>query len=159
MSQSLVASQELENCSFTNVGAFSELDRFVFSTSKQSFQLEGKVFLKEILKLTGAEISLNRFPPKRSIPFYHKHQLNEEIYIFLSGEGEFQIDDRIFPIQEGTILRVDPEGVRCFRNTSETEELTFITIQVRKDSYQGSTIEDGIPVEKRVSWVGKERIE
>ena len=111
-----------------------------------------------MLNLTGAEISLNRLPPKKSVPFYHKHQLNEEIYIFIDGEGEFQIDDRVFPIQEGTIVRVDPEGIRCFRNTSETQALTFIAIQVRKNSYQGKTIEDGIPVEKRVSWVGKERI-
>lgn len=159
MNQSLPVSREGENFTFANLGAFSQLDRFVFGTPKHSYKLAGKVFLKQLLNLSGAEISLNCLPPQKSIPFYHKHQLNEEIYIFISGEGEFQIDDRLFPLKEGTIVRVDPEGVRCFRNTSETEDLTFVAIQVRKNSYQGSTIEDGIPVEKRVSWVGKKRIE
>lgn len=31
------------------------------------------------------------------MPFYHTHRLNEEIYLFLKGVGEFQIDGKVLP--------------------------------------------------------------
>ena len=54
--------------------------------------VRGKVFLKEALGLTGIEISWNCFPPGASIPFLHTHRENEEVYMFLSGSGEFMVD-------------------------------------------------------------------
>ena len=115
--------------------------------------------LKGLLNLTSAEISINQLPPKQSLPFYHRHQLNEEIYLFIRGEGEFQVDDRVFPTQEGTAVRVDCEGDRCIRNTSATEMLIYIVIQSRADSYTDHTIQDGVSVQKPVSWEGKEHVE
>ena len=90
------------------------------------------------------------------MPFYHKHQLNEEIYIFLKGEGEFQIDDKVLPISEGTVVRVSQEGERCWRNTSETEDLYYVVVQARAGTYAGNTVEDGVGAQKRVSWANKE---
>jgi mannose-6-phosphate isomerase-like protein (cupin superfamily) len=83
--------------------------------------------------------------------------LNEEIYIFIQGNGEFQVDGSVFPVSEGTVVRVDCDGERCWRNNSD-EDLYWLVIQARAGSYQGETSEDGIGVEKRVSWVGKERV-
>ncbi|MDY7014997.1 MAG: cupin domain-containing protein [Cyanobacteriota bacterium] len=144
------------NVAVTDLGSFSKLRQYTFAAPGFPLEVEGKVFLNEVLQLTSAEISFNTLPPKKSIPFYHKHKLNEEIYIFIRGTGEFQVDDRVFPVKEGTVVRVDPPGERCFRNTSETEELCWIVIQSRAGSYRDRTIEDGIGIEKRVSWVRKE---
>ena len=88
--------------------------------------------------------------------FYHKHRLNEEIYIFLNGEGEFQIDGKVMPVREGTVIRVAQEGERCWRNISATEDLLYIVIQARAGTYEGQAIEDGIGIQKKVSWVAKE---
>ena len=90
------------------------------------------------------------------MPFYHTHRLNEEIYIFLKGVGEFQIDGRVLPISEGTVVRVSQEGERCWRNTSETEDLYYVVVQARAGTYEGNAVADGVGVQKRVSWVGKE---
>ena len=147
-----------ENFAVVDVGKFSELHQFTFEAPENTLKLEGKVFLKELLNLTSAEISLNKLPSKKSVLFYHKHRLNEEIYIFVRGSGEFQVDDRIFPVGEGTVVRVDPEGERCIRNTSDVEELCWIVIQSRVGSYTDHTIQDGFGVPKKVSWVGKERL-
>jgi mannose-6-phosphate isomerase-like protein (cupin superfamily) len=113
------------------------------------------VFLKQLLNLSGAEISLNTLPPSTSIPFYHKHHQNEEVYIFVSGQGEFQVDNYVFPVAEGTVVRVDPDGERCLRNVSQEEALCWVVIQARAGSQSNFTIEDGFAVQKRVSWVGK----
>lgn len=142
-----------------DLGNFSELDQFTFEIPVNSRKIEGKIFLKELLSLTSAEISVNKLPPSKSIPFYHKHQFNEETYIFVRGNGEFQVDDSVFPVSEGTVVRVDPDGERCLRNTSPTEELCWIVVQSRVNSQPDSTIKDGFAVEKRVSWVGKQSFE
>ena len=113
---------------------------------------------KQILNLSSAEISFNNLSPNTSIPFYHKHRLNEEIYIFIQGQGEFQVDNYVFSVEEGTVVRVDPEGERCMRNILDTEDLCWIVIQSRKGSYTEHTIQDGFGVQKQVSWIGKQRI-
>lgn len=146
-----------KNFAVVDLGAFFDLDRFTFEVPTANFKAEGKLFLKEILNLTSAEISINKLTPGQSVPFYHKHHLNEEIYIFIKGNGEFQVDDRVFPVSEGTVLRVDCNGERCWRNHSD-EDLYYIVIQARTGSYAGHTSQDGIGVKKQVSWVGKERI-
>jgi mannose-6-phosphate isomerase-like protein (cupin superfamily) len=140
------------NFAVVDVGLFSDLQQFIFKAPGVPIELEGKVFLKEALNLTSAEISFNNLPPATSIPFYHKHRLNEEIYIVVRGEGEFQVDDDIFAVKEGTVVRVDPEGERCLRNTSDTEPLYWIVIQARANSYSDHTIQDGVGVQKPVSW-------
>lgn len=147
-----------ENFAVVDLGSFSELNQFIFEAPGIPFQLEGKVFLKQLLNLTSAEISINKLPPRKSIPFYHKHRLNEEIYIFIQGQGECQISDRIFNVQQGSVVRVDCNGERCFRNTSEQDDLLYIVIQARAGSYTDHTIQDGLKVEKRVSWVNKQPI-
>ncbi|MBD2465840.1 cupin domain-containing protein [Oscillatoria sp. FACHB-1407] len=147
-----------QNFAVADFGLFSDLRRFIFEAPEAPLALEGKVFLKQILNLSSAEISFNNLPPKTSLPFYHKHRLNEEIYIFIQGDGEFQVDDCVFPVKEGTVVRVDPNGERCMRNISDHEDLCWVVIQSRAGSYPDHTIQDGFGVQKRVSWVNKQRV-
>lgn len=147
-----------QNFAVTDLGRFAELRKFTFEAAAIPIKLEGKVFLKQILDLSSAEVSFNHLPPKISVPFYHKHRLNEEIYVFIQGQGEFQVDDIVFSVNEGTVVRVDPEGERCLRNTSDQEDLCWIVIQSRSGSFPDQTIQDGFGVQKRVSWVGKQQI-
>lgn len=154
MSQA-VSSQLNQSYAVTHLGPLTELQQFVFEAKERSLKAEGKVFLGERLGLTSAEISFNSLPPKTSIPFYHKHQLNEEIYLFIQGAGEFQVDGNIFSVQEGSVVRVSPDGERCLRNISESDRLIWIVVQARAESYDNPTISDGVGVQKRVSWLKK----
>lgn len=139
-----------------HLGPLAQLDQYKFKHPALSRETDGKLFLQELLGLTSSEISINKMPPKTSMLFYHKHRLNEEIYIFLKGEGQFQIDDKVLPIGEGTVIRVAQEGERCWRNTSGTEDLLYIVIQARAGTCEGQTVQDGVGVQKKVSWVAKE---
>lgn len=117
------------NFTAVDLGPLGQLDQYRYKHPALPHEVDGKVFLNQLLGLTSSEISLNKLPPRTSIPFYHAHRLNEEIYLFLKGEGEFQIDDKVLPIREGTVVRVAQEGERCWRNTSATEDLYYIVIQ------------------------------
>jgi mannose-6-phosphate isomerase-like protein (cupin superfamily) len=156
MAQSAPIAKTGQNFAVVDLGTFSQLHQFTFEASDVPLKLEGKIFLKQLLDLTSAEISVNMLLPGQSIPFYHKHRLNEEIYIFIRGQGEFQVDKHVFPVSEGTVVRVDPQGERCIRSTSDVEELCWVVIQSRAGSYPDQTIQDGYAVQKRVSWVGKD---
>ena len=57
----------------------------------------GKYFIGENLGLTGCEVSLNRLPAGKGMPFVHAHKKNEELYIVLRGNGTFFVDGEEFP--------------------------------------------------------------
>ena len=54
--------------------------------TKTSVGSEGRAELHDALKLTGAEISVNRLPAGAGVPFVHAHKNNEEIYGVLHGD-------------------------------------------------------------------------
>lgn len=152
MARSLTVNQVGAHYAVVNLGAFTNLYDYQFEATESALSLEGKVFLKDVLQLTGAEISLNSLRPKKSLLFYHKHHRNEEIYLFLAGEGEFQVDGDIFAVAQGSVVRVAPEGERCLRNCSAQADLQWIVVQVRLNSFGDRTIQDGYAVSKRVRW-------
>jgi len=114
-------------------------------------EVNGKVFLGESLGLSGMEVSLNALAPGGAISFLHAHHQNEELYLFLSGEGEFQVDGEVFPVAAGSAVRVAPEGLRAWRSTG-TEPLTFLIVQAKAGSLEQATGRDGILGEKPPVW-------
>ena len=140
------------NFEAVHLGPFDTLNQYTFSHEGLPFEIEGKVFLNDLLKLSSAEVSLNRFPPNTSMPFYHRHQANEEIYIFIRGKGEFQVDGETFPVSEGSVVSVAPNGSRCWRSLADAP-LHFIVIQAPAGKYNnGVSIADGIGEGGQVTW-------
>ena len=88
----------------------------------------GKIFLGEELGLTGAEVSFQRLAAGEDAPFYHSHKTHEELYVIISGQGEYEVDDEKNNVSEGSVIRVSPAGVRALRNTGK-EELAMMCIQ------------------------------
>ena len=114
-------------------------------------EIPGKLFLKEVLGLTGCEISINSMASGAGMPIYHQHQQNEEVYIFIQGKGQVQVDGEVIDVQEGTIVRIAPKGERVWRNNS-TEPLLYIIIQVRENSLNQYGLGDATVPEKAVIW-------
>jgi mannose-6-phosphate isomerase-like protein (cupin superfamily) len=139
------------NFSAARVGPLKDLIRYAVDSPRLGLTLPGKVFLQDVLGLTGMEISLGLMPPHASIPFLHKHDQNEEVYLFLRGRGEMLVDGRVVPVSEGTAVRVAPDGVRCWRNTSD-DDLVYLVIQAKAGSLEQWTGTDGIGVPEPPSW-------
>jgi mannose-6-phosphate isomerase-like protein (cupin superfamily) len=139
------------NFSAVDLGPLSQLDSYKLEVPELKREVRGKLFINELLSLTGMELSVNKFPGGASMPFYHAHKENEEAYIFVGGTGEMQIDGEIIPIKEGTIVRVKPGGVRTWRNTSNVP-LYFICVQARENSLNSNGISDGLKVDRAVTW-------
>ena len=66
---------------------------------------------------------MQRLAAGEDAPFLHSHKTHEELYVIISGQGEYEVDGEKMPVTEGTIIRVAPAGVRALRNTSDKEML------------------------------------
>lgn len=119
-----------------------------YATEFPGFTANGKLFLKDLLGMTGMEISMNVLPAGVVMPFQHQHKENEEVYIFVKGSGQFMVDGQEIPVQEGTVIRVGTEGNRSWRNNS-TEDLYYIVIQAKEHSLTQATLGDGIVIPGR----------
>jgi quercetin dioxygenase-like cupin family protein len=112
---------------------------------------KGKLFLQNLLGSAGLEMSLNVVPPGKGIPFLHKHQENDEVYVVVGGRGRFLVDGESIDVTEGSVLRISPPAARAWRNNSDAP-LYFLCIQYRADSMiQGGTL-DGQKVEGTPTW-------
>lgn len=85
------------------------------------------------------------------MPIYHQHQQNEEVYIFIQGKGQMQVDGEVIDVQEGSIVRITPKGERIWRNNSN-EPLLYIVIQTRESSLTQYGLADAIVPGKAVTW-------
>ncbi len=81
----------------------------------------------------------------------HTHKNHEELYLFLKGKGEFQVDRDIFPVKEGSVVRVSPAGKRSVRNNG-TEPLAMLCLQYKSDTFNAEDASDGIISNEPVEW-------
>lgn len=91
----------------------------------------GKAFLHDLLGLTSCEISVNVMPKGVKLPFSHKHKQNEEVYIFLKGEGIMTLDGQDVNFKEGSCIKVLPEAVRTMEAKTDVE---YICVQAKENS-------------------------
>ena len=124
-----------EGANFTAVsaGSFDELGGFELPMGGGA-TVKGKVFTGAALKSTGMEMSLQTIAPGQESPFVHAHKKHEELYMVIKGEGEFRVDDKVFPIAEGSLVRIAPAGKRSLRNTGK-DNLVVMCIQYMADSF------------------------
>lgn len=133
-----------------STGSFSQLNDYVLPVAP-GMEIQGKVFMGQALQTTGAEISFQSFAPGKETGFLHTHQTHEELYIFVSGKGEFQVDGQVFPIGEGSVVRVAPEGKRSVRNNG-TEPLVMICVQYKANAFTAQDATDGQILQEPVKW-------
>ena len=133
-----------------STGSFSQLNDYVLPVAP-GMEIQGKVFMGQTLQTTGAEISFQSFAPGKETGFLHTHQTHEELYIFVSGKGEFQVDGQVFPVGEGSVVRVAPEGKRSVRNNC-TEPLIMICVQYKAQTFTAQDAADGQLLQEPVKW-------
>ena len=105
----------------------------------------GKEFPKDALATTGCELSFGSLEVGDAVPFFHAHKQNEEVYIILAGNGRMQVDDDVFDISAGSVIRVAIGAPRCLK--AGNEALVYVCLQCRQGSLQQCTMADGIITE------------
>lgn len=132
-----------------NVGKFNDIKDYVLPFG--NIEIPGKVFVGQALETTGSQLSFQTMVPGQDSGFLHTHKNHEELYFILKGEGQYQVDGEIFPVSEGSIVRVAPEGKRALKNTGDSE-LLMLCIQYKGNSFDESDAADGVILSEAVNW-------
>ena len=131
-------------------GKTEEWGEYLFEAGP-GMRIPGKVFGGAAVGATGGEFSFQSFAPGAETGFLHTHRSLEELYFFLRGRGEFQVDGRIFPVREGSVVRVAPAGRRSVRNNG-TEPLAMLCVQYRGATFTPGDAADGEILPDPVTW-------
>lgn len=143
----------MSNYTVLHAGSVDSWKSHTFTIPSLGFARPGMQFIGDRLGLSGAEVSLNVFVPGQVTPLHHRHQRNEELYLFLSGRGEMLLDGEAVPVGEGSCVRVSPAVARGWRNTGDAD-LVFVVIQYLQGSAVAPGIADGLPAPGCPDWPG-----
>lgn len=138
------------NFSAINLGKLNELTEYTFELGPD-VKIPGKVFGGKAIEATGGDFSFQVFQPNTETGFLHTHKTHEELYFFLGGNGEFQVDGQVFPIEEGTVVRVAPGGKRSVRNNGTTP-LVMLCVQYHGNTFTNEDATDGVILTEPVKW-------
>lgn len=139
-----------ENYTAVNFGRLADLKDYVLEMGPE-VKIPGKVFGGASVQATGSEFSFQMFQPGTETGFLHTHKSHEELYFFLAGEGEFQVDGKVFPVKEGSVVRVAPAGKRSVRNNG-AEPLVMLCIQYKAAAFTPEDASDGNILNEPVKW-------
>ncbi len=138
------------NFTAADFGKLNEIKDYMLELAP-GVKIPGKVFGGQTVGATGGEFSFQCFAPGQETGFLHTHKKHEELYFFLSGKGEFQVDGHVFPIGEGSVVRVAPDGRRSVRNNG-TEPLLMLCVQYCGATFTADDAADGIILQDKVDW-------
>ena len=141
---------EGKNLTAVDFGKWSDLGEYMLELSPE-VKIPGKVFGGALVGATGGDFSFQAFAPGTETGFLHTHKTHEELYFFLSGKGEFQVDGKVFPVKEGSVVRVAPSGKRSVRNNG-AEPLVMLCVQYRGATFTKEDATDGFILNEKVEW-------
>jgi len=136
---SLKTSADGKNFAAAEAGPWKGLREHGFAHPKLG-PVTGKLFLQQVLGLTSMEVSLGVVPAGGGLPFYHRHQEHEELYIFVGGRGQFQVDERTLDVREGSVIRVStslihavPSDFAAAHMSPDLPEGHYVVIEISDD--------------------------
>jgi mannose-6-phosphate isomerase-like protein (cupin superfamily) len=67
---------------------------------------------RDALEMENAAISYLRIAPNFRMPFGHRHEVQEEVYVLVSGSARLKLDDDIVELKQWDAVRMPKETVR-----------------------------------------------
>jgi mannose-6-phosphate isomerase-like protein (cupin superfamily) len=86
-------------------------------------------------------VSYFRYGPGFKAAHGHRHEVQEEAYVVVSGSGRARFDDQIVELRQWDVVRVAPQVVRAFEGGPEGLELIAIGSD-RPEEGDGEMVQD-----------------
>jgi mannose-6-phosphate isomerase-like protein (cupin superfamily) len=83
-------------------------------------------FAREDLGAEQTGISHLKLKPGKRMPFGHRHENAEEIYVVIAGSGRIKLDDEIVEVEELDVIRISPEVGRGVEGGPEGIEVLAV---------------------------------
>ena len=78
------------------------------------------------LELENSGLSYLRVDPNYRVPFGHNHNVQEEVYVILSGSARLKLDDEVLELEPMDAVRVHKDTMRNFEGGPEGAEVLAI---------------------------------
>jgi hypothetical protein len=104
-------------------------------------------FAREALELESSGVSYQRLAPDERIPFGHRHEQQEELYVVVGGGGRIKLNEDVV-LRQWDAVRIGPETMRCVEagrtasSSSPTEPRTPAAATSRWCPAGGATDDD-----------------
>ena len=92
-----------------------------------TYNIEGKIvkeddryIVKDNTSLNNLVISTTTLHPDKSTSG-HKHEGQEEVYIFMKGSGRMELDDKEFDVKEGDLILIEDGVFHLVHNTGTVD--------------------------------------
>jgi mannose-6-phosphate isomerase-like protein (cupin superfamily) len=86
-------------------------------------------------------VSYFRYGPGFKAAHGHRHEIQEEAYVVVSGSGRARFDDQIVELHQWDVVRVAPQVVRAFEGGPEGVEMIAIGSD-RPEEGDGEMVQD-----------------
>src|SRR5262249_32624340 len=83
-------------------------------------------FARSALELENLGLSYQKLEPNFRIPFGHRHDLQEEVYVVVAGSGRIKVDEDIVELVRFDAVRVPSGTVRTLEAAREGMEIVAI---------------------------------
>jgi mannose-6-phosphate isomerase-like protein (cupin superfamily) len=78
------------------------------------------------LDLENSGLSYLRLDPNYRVPFGHHHNVQEEVYVILSGSARLKLDDEVIDLEPMDAVRIHKDTMRNFESGPEGVEVLAI---------------------------------
>jgi mannose-6-phosphate isomerase-like protein (cupin superfamily) len=78
------------------------------------------------LELEHSGLSYLRVDPNYRVPFGHNHNVQEEVYVILSGSARLKLDDEVIELRPMDAVRVHKDTMRNFEGGPEGAEVLAV---------------------------------
>ena len=69
-------------------------------------------FARRALEMESLGVSKLKLPPGVRVPFGHRHEQQEEVYVVVAGGGRIKIDDDVVDLAQWDVVRLPPGTMR-----------------------------------------------
>lgn len=83
---------------------------------------DGRRVLDHELPMQFVGVTANALVPGEEAGYWHAHSSDEELYLFLAGQGQMGLDDDVVDVGPGTAIRVGQGVMRTWRCVPESAE-------------------------------------
>jgi mannose-6-phosphate isomerase-like protein (cupin superfamily) len=80
-------------------------------------------FARVPLELEQSGMSYFRIAPDFRMPFGHRHETQEEVYVVLSGSARIKLDDEVLDLRAWDAIRVTPDTTRAIQGGPDGAEV------------------------------------
>lgn len=80
-------------------------------------------FATKSLGLTTSGLGLQKIRAGRTVPFKHRHESQEEVFIVVAGSGTIHLDAEAIPLKQWDAVRVAPQVVRTLEGGPDDLEV------------------------------------